>query len=94
MADVVAAAEKKAEHESDSEAADVRHVSDPASPRLLEGSRVLTEDLNHDPKAEHDDRRKLNRSPEESERQQCPNSISRKHYQVGPKHSGDRARRA
>src|SRR6185503_1719599 len=88
---VGAAAKDKGERDPGSEASNVCHISD-SSLTGFERSSVLTEDLNHDPKAEHDDSRKLNRGPDNSKRQQGPHSIPREHYQVSSEYSGNRAR--
>ena len=78
---VFAASEKKAKYEPGSEPSDVRHVRN-ATLAGLNSSRVLTEDLNNDPEAQHDDGRKLDCRPEEPKRKQSPNPISREHYQI------------
>jgi hypothetical protein len=88
---VVAGAEEKAQQESGSETADVRHVSDTPL-RVPEGRGVLVEYLDHDPEAEDDDGWQLNRGKKQySERHDGPNSIPWKHDEISPEHSGYRA---
>ena len=89
---VVAAAEYEAQQESGGETADVRHIGDTSARAGAERSRILTENLNHYPEAKHDDGRKLDRRPKESQRQQGSNAIAREHDKVGAEHAGYRAR--